>query len=73
MKRLLISLLKFYKHSFSFLLEVLFGKGCRFQPTCSEYALESIDKHGVKRGTILTLTRLSKCHPFGESGFDPVP
>lgn len=72
MKRLLINLLKIYKLTFSFLLEVLFGKGCRFQPTCSEYSIDAIDKYGVFQGTILSLKRLSKCHPFGPSGYDPV-
>jgi hypothetical protein len=53
------------------------GPNCRFQPTCSAYALEAIEKHGALRGGWLTLRRLSKCHPIswlgGSSGYDPVP
>ena len=49
------------------------GHGCRFQPTCSAYALEALDRHGALRGTALTLRRIGRCHPWGGSGFDPVP
>jgi len=73
MKKILIKLISFYKRFVSVVLVLLFGKGCRFTPTCSDYAKASIDKHGVLRGTLLTVKRLSKCHPFGSSGYDPVP
>lgn len=46
---------------------------CRFGPTCSEYALEAVDKHGVLRGAWLAARRLLRCQPWGGSGFDPVP
>ena len=46
---------------------------CRFTPSCSEYALEAIHVHGSGRGTWLAVRRLSRCRPFGPSGFDPVP
>ncbi len=46
---------------------------CRFFPTCSEYASEAISTHGPWRGLVLTVRRLSRCRPFGPSGFDPVP
>jgi uncharacterized protein len=46
---------------------------CRFFPSCSEYAVEAIEIHGAARGLVLTLRRLSRCRPFGPSGFDPVP
>jgi uncharacterized protein len=53
------------------------GPKCRFQPTCSAYALDALDKHGPVTGTWLALRRLSKCHPItwlgGSHGFDPVP
>ncbi len=46
---------------------------CRFQPTCSQYALEAIEKHGVFLGSYLSLRRILKCHPFHPGGYDPVP
>jgi uncharacterized protein len=49
------------------------GGGCRFYPSCSNYALEAIHLHGVLRGGWLTLRRLGKCHPFHPGGFDPPP
>ena len=49
------------------------GHNCRFQPTCSAYALEALERHGAIKGAWLTLRRLSRCHPLGSSGYDPVP
>ena len=49
------------------------GRNCRFQPTCSEYALEALARHGALRGSLLTLRRLSRCRPGGGEGYDPVP
>jgi putative membrane protein insertion efficiency factor len=49
------------------------GPNCRFDPTCSEYAIEALETHGAWRGSLLTLRRLSRCHPWGGSGYDPVP
>ncbi len=46
---------------------------CRFQPTCSHYAIEAISKHGGLKGGWLTVKRISKCHPWGGFGYDPVP
>ena len=46
---------------------------CRYTPTCSQYAIEAIRKHGPLKGGWLTLKRLMRCHPFGGSGYDPVP
>ena len=46
---------------------------CRFEPSCSNYALEAVERHGPARGCVLVLRRLARCHPFGGSGFDPVP
>jgi len=49
------------------------GHYCRFQPTCSAYALEALEKHGGLYGTWLTLRRIARCNPWGGSGYDPVP
>lgn len=49
------------------------GSNCRFQPTCSAYALEALEKHGPIKGTLLTMRRLGRCHPLGSQGYDPVP
>ncbi|MGB1159122.1 MAG: membrane protein insertion efficiency factor YidD [Porticoccaceae bacterium] len=69
MRRLILGLIKLYQ----LVLSPLLGKNCRFHPTCSEYAAEAIDRHGVVRGGYLSLRRLIKCHPFHSGGFDPVP
>ena len=49
------------------------GRNCRFQPTCSEYALEALDRHGAIRGGWLALRRILRCRPGGGDGYDPVP
>ncbi len=51
----------------------LFSTRCRYTPSCSEYGLQAIDKHGPFKGMWLTLKRLSTCHPWGGHGHDPVP
>ncbi len=69
MKRFLLWLLRGYQKQIS----PLSGPKCRFQPTCSHYALEAIETHGAMRGMYLALRRLLRCHPFHKGGFDPVP
>lgn len=49
------------------------GNGCRFQPTCSAYALDALSRHGGIRGAWLTTRRICRCHPWGGHGYDPVP
>ena len=66
---LLILPIKFYKRYISPLTPPL----CRFTPTCSQYAIEAITKHGPIKGLWLTIKRLSRCRPGGGSGYDPVP
>ena len=59
--------------AYRLLLSPWIGHGCRFQPTCSVYALEALERHGPWRGTFLMLRRLGRCHPWGGSGYDTVP
>ena len=54
-------------------LSPLFSGACRFEPSCSRYASQAIERYGARRGTTLALRRLLRCHPFGRSGYDPVP
>ncbi|MDH5531387.1 MAG: membrane protein insertion efficiency factor YidD [Paracoccaceae bacterium] len=49
------------------------GHGCRYQPTCSLYALQALETHGAFKGSWLTLKRIARCHPWGGAGHDPVP
>jgi len=69
MQKPLILLLQAYRVAISPLL----GQRCRFYPSCSEYAIEAIERHGSLRGSWLTLRRLSRCHPLHPGGCDPVP
>jgi len=76
MVRILPILLRVYKATVSPLLAALTGgpgSGCRFRPTCSEYLVEAIECHGWLVGTWMGLKRISRCHPWGGSGYDPVP
>ena len=57
---------------YQYLISPLFPGSCRFKPTCSEYAKLAILKYGVFKGIFLGIKRLSKCHPWGDSGYDPI-
>jgi uncharacterized protein len=65
--------LKFLIRGYQLAISPLLGPRCRFYPSCSHYAMEAIESHGALRGTWLTIKRISRCHPFHEGGFDPVP
>ena len=69
MKTLLIGVLRFYRYAISPLL----GRNCRFHPSCSEYAIEAVQRHGARRGGWLAAKRVGRCHPFHPGGYDPVP
>jgi len=68
MKKLLIALIVAYQRYLSPLL----GARCRFYPSCSEYCRQSLEKNGLRRGSVGALKRILKCHPFHPGGFDPV-
>jgi putative membrane protein insertion efficiency factor len=69
MKRLVLLGIGFYQRSISLGLPA----ACRFEPSCSRYGYEAIEKYGIVRGGWLTLRRLARCHPFHATGYDPVP
>lgn len=69
MRYVLIAGVKVYQ----MLLSPLLGANCRFHPTCSAYSVEALQVHGAWRGLVLSIKRISKCHPWGASGYDPVP
>lgn len=69
MKRALISLIRFYKRAISPYLP----QSCRFTPTCSEYAVQAIERYGALKGLWLSIWRVLRCNPFGKGGYDPVP
>lgn len=67
------TLLKAPIHVYRWTLKPLIGMECRHLPTCSEYALSAIDQNGAWKGFWLMISRLSRCHPWGTTGYDPVP
>ena len=69
MQRILIGLVRFYR----FALSPWLGSSCRFEPTCSAYALEALSVHGAGAGSVLVVGRLGRCHPWCAGGHDPVP
>ena len=73
MRRLPARLLQLCVHAYRMTLSPLLGPACRFEPSCSAYALEAIERHGARRGAWLSFRRVLRCHPFHPAGFDPVP
>lgn len=69
MKHVFIAMIRFYQRHIS----PLTPPACRYTPTCSQYTLEAIQKYGAIKGTWLGLKRICRCHPWGGSGYDPVP
>ena len=68
MRQILIYILKIYRKC----LSPLMIHSCRFHPSCSEYAIESLEKKGVLKGSFSAIKRLTRCHPFNPGGYDPV-
>ncbi len=69
MRAALLGLIRFYQ----LLLSPFVGQHCRFYPSCSQYALEAVERHGAVRGSWLAIKRLARCHPWHAGGVDPVP
>lgn len=67
--RLLIGAVRAYR----LLLSPMVGAACRFEPSCSFYSIEAIERHGAAAGSYLTLARIARCHPWCDGGLDPVP
>lgn len=78
LKKLFLNIIKFYQKHLSpqkGILKKLFlvDSSCRYQPTCSEYTYQAINRYGIICGVYLGLKRIIKCHPFSKGGYDPVP
>jgi len=78
MKKIFLKAIRFYQRYLSFdtgFFKLLFltDKACRFQPTCSEYTYQAIERYGIIRGVWLALKRIVKCHPWSKGGKDPLP
>ncbi len=69
MKKILIALIRFYRKFIS----PIKGTKCPYYPSCSEYGLEAIEKHGALKGSLLAVYRIIRCNPFSKGGYDPVP
>ncbi len=67
--KLLILIIRIYQYT----LSPFIGRSCRYTPTCSHYSIEALNKHGFLKGGKLSIKRLASCHPWGGSGYDPVP
>ncbi|HEX9917190.1 MAG TPA: membrane protein insertion efficiency factor YidD [candidate division Zixibacteria bacterium] len=68
LQAVLIVIIRFYRYSLSY----FFPSSCRFEPSCSEYAISALRSYGVVKGSWLTIKRLSRCHPFHPGGYDPI-
>ena len=73
LRRLYLAPLKALHRGYKLLLSPLFGDVCRFEPYCSDYALEAVAKHGLIKGGFLAMRRIIRCNPLCRGGYDPVP
>ena len=73
MKRILIYPFVLFIRGYQYLISPLFPSTCRYDPTCSHYSIEALKKYGLLKGGWLSIKRIFSCHPWGGSGYDPVP
>ena len=72
MKKIVIKIIDFYKKYISSYLSQMFGIHCKFEPTCSEYTKQAIEKYGVMKGSFKGFRRIIRCNPFSKGGYDPL-
>jgi len=72
MSKYIIGFLKLIIRFYQKFISPIKGKTCRFYPTCSQYAIDALEKYGFLKGSYLSIKRILKCHPFHEGGYDPV-
>ena len=73
MKRLLTAFVLLLIRAYQLIASPLLGNRCRFHPSCSDYAIEALRRHGLLKGSWLAVRRVGSCHPWHDGGFDPVP
>jgi putative membrane protein insertion efficiency factor len=72
-KRFNVSIAKLIIRIYQLVVSPLLGPVCRFSPSCSQYSLTAIDRYGIRKGALLSVKRILRCHPWNAGGFDPVP
>ena len=73
MKKVLQFIVLLHVYFYQYSISPLIPPRCRYTPTCSEYTIEAVKKHGILKGGLLAIKRIGSCHPWGGSGYDPVP
>jgi len=73
LERIPIAIMVLFIQAYRFIISPLLGATCRFEPTCSAYAIEAFERHGFFRGLWLSIRRIGRCHPYHPGGYDPVP
>lgn len=73
LNKIILKIMLLAIRAYQLMLSPLIGNNCRFTPSCSQYFMEALKEHGILRGSYLGFKRIGKCHPWGKSGYDPVP